>query len=223
MTEREPLQPLSVSQLETLEEATATYQRAVTPTVARYLLDRGIGREEALTNRLGVVADPIPGHGKYEGRLAIPYLDRAGQPLSIRFRCIREGCDHKPYHGKYETVKGEPARMYGIESIFDARDEIHVTEGELDRNILKKLGLHAVGVPGVQSWQPHWRRMLAGFNRVWVWADPDDAGAELVNTLTRQLRQAKGVRLQADVTDTYLAGGPEAIFAALGRELEVAA
>lgn len=222
MTEREPLVPLSASQLETLEEATASYQRAVSVDAARYLSARGIGREEALTNRLGVVGDPFPGHTRFQGMLAIPYLDRNGQPLAIRFRCLVDGCPHE-YHGKYNSVKGDHPRMYGIASIFAAKDEIHVTEGELDRNILVKLGLPAVALPGAELWQGRFRRMLAGFNRVWMWADPDDAGSDLLNKVTRQLRQAKGVRLKADVTDTYVAGGADAIFAALGREKEVAA
>jgi len=217
LTEREPLRPLSVSQLETLEEATRSYQGAVTAPVAKYLHARGIGREEARTSRLGVVADPFPGHNMYRGMLAIPYLDRNGNPLTIRFRCLTEGCTHD-FHGKYNTVKGDYPRMYGIGSIFEAQDEIHVTEGELDSIILCKLGLPAVAVPGAEMWFGRHRRMLAGFNRVWVWADPDDAGAELANKITRQLRSAKGVRLKADVTDTYIAGGADAIFAALGRE-----
>lgn len=41
--------------------------------------------------------------------------------------------------------------------------------------------------------------------KVWVWADPDDAGAELTTKVCRSLRGSKGVRLRdGDVTDTYL-------------------
>lgn len=220
MPEHETLRPLSDSQMELLEEATASYQAAVTPAVARYLHERGIGREEAVTNRLGVVRNPFPGHGKFQDFLAIPYLDKDGRPLTIRFRCLlsdQHNC-RDLYHGKYMTVADDIPRMYGIGSVFEADDEIHVTEGELDRIILRKLGLPTVGVPGAKMWANRHRRMLAGFSRVYVWADPDDAGAELAAKITRALRSAKPVRLQQDVTDTYKAGGKEAIFAALGRE-----
>ena len=210
------MRPLSDSQREALEEATSAYQGQLTADVARYLLARGIGREEAVTARLGVVADPYPGHGQFRGYLAIPYLDANGSPVQIRFRCLQEH-DHRALgHGKYMTVKDDPARMYGIDSIHEAGDEIHVAEGELDRIILRhKLGVHAVAAPGANNWKGRHRRMLAGFSRIWVWGDPDDAGAEFTQRVTRALRQAKGIRLrQGDVTDTYLAGGADALLAA---------
>ena len=95
--------------------------------------------------------------------------------------------------------------MFNVRALHQARDEIHVCEGEFDAMILTSLGLHAVAVPGANAWQPHYRRMLAGFSRVWVWGDPDDAGAEFTNRICRALRSAKGVRLRhGDVTDTYL-------------------
>ncbi|WTL07640.1 toprim domain-containing protein [Kribbella sp. NBC_01505] len=204
--------------MELLEEATASYQAAVTPAVAQYLHARGIGQAEAVTNRLGVVRNPFPGHGMFENFLSIPYLDKAGRPLTIRFRCLQQHNCRDYGHGKYMTIPGDTPRMYGIASIFEAGDEIHTTEGELDRIILTKLGLPAVGLPGASMWANRHRRMLAGFSRVYHWGDPDDAGAELTAKITRALRSAKPVRLKADVTDTYMAGGADAIFAALGRE-----
>ncbi|MEU7570356.1 toprim domain-containing protein [Micromonospora sp. NPDC049240] len=151
--------------------------------------------------------------------LAIPYLDKDGKALSIRFRCMEEHDHRDHFHGKYNTVKDEPARMYNIGSLFRAGDEIHVTEGEFDAVILNKIGLPAVALPGANNFKPRHRRMLAGFSRVWVWGDPDDAGAEFTNKITRALRQAKGVRLRdGDVTDTYLKGGAEALLKILGGD-----
>lgn len=210
------LQPLSVSQREALEEATRAYEGQLTQAAASYLHARGVGRPEAVINRLGVVADPHPGHSKYRGMLAVPYLDRYGKPLSIRFRCI-EDHDHRALlHGKYNTVKDEPARMFNIRAIFQAGDELHVTEGEFDAVILNKIGLPAVALPGANNFKPRHRRMLAGFSRIWVWGDPDDAGAEFTNKICRSLRQAKGLRLRdGDVTDTYMKGGEQALLAVL--------
>ena len=218
MEEPEGLQPLSDSQLEILETATASYQASINAGAARYLLDRGIDRELAATARLGVVADPEPGHGHVRGFLSIPYLDPQGRPVSMRFRCM-ENHEHRDFHhGKYMSLAGEPSRLYGVESIVEADDEIHVTEGELDRLILRSLGLPTVGVPGIDAWMPHHRRMLAGFSRVWVWGDPDDAGAKFVSHLTRVIRSARGVKLRVgDVTDTYLQGGERAILELIGR------
>ncbi|MEU9795088.1 toprim domain-containing protein [Streptomyces sparsogenes] len=187
----------------------STYQQHMTPAAAKYLMDRGIGRDEALANRLGIVADPAPGHERFRGMLAIPYLSKDGYPLTVRFRCLQEHSHRDYFHGKYNTIKDDIPRMFGIESIHQALDEIHVTEGELDRIILCKIGFPAVAIPGANMWFGRHRRMLAGFNRVWTWADPDDAGAELTGKITRALRTAKAVRLKADVTDTYMAHGAE--------------
>lgn len=209
MAEHEPLTPLSTSQKEMLEEAVATYQAHLTAETAAYLMARGIGRDEALAFRLGIVADPAPGHEKYRGMLAIPYLGRDGQPLTVRFRCLAEHNHRDYFHGKYNTIKDDIPRMFNIGAVHRADDEIHVTEGELDAVILNKIGLPAVAIPGANMWFGRHRRMLAGFNRVWTWADPDDAGAELTGKITRALRSAKAVRLKADVTDTYMAHGAE--------------
>ncbi|MEU5403692.1 toprim domain-containing protein [Streptomyces sp. NPDC005963] len=213
MAEHEPLTPLSQSQREMLEEAVSTYQTHVTAEAAKYLIDRGIGRDEALAFRLGIVADPAPGHERHRGMLAIPYLGRDGQPLTVRFRCLSEHNHRDYFHGKYNTIKDDTPRMFNVGAVHRAGDEIHVCEGELDAIILNKLGLPAVAIPGANMWFGRHRRMLAGFSRVWVWADPDDAGAELASKITRALRSAKSVRLRADVTDTYLAEGADALSA----------
>ena len=222
MSEPEPLRPLSASQREALEEATTAYQAAVTPDAARYLLARGINRNAAATFRLGVVADPLPGHERFHGFLSIPYLDAHGHPLTMRFRCIAEH-DHRAHgHGKYMSVTGEPARVYNIGAIHHADDELHVAEGEFDAQVLTLHGMPAVAIPGVHAWSNHHRRMLAGFSRVWVWGDPDDAGADFITRVSRSLRSAKGVRLRhGDVTDTYLAGGADALHALISKEANV--
>ncbi|MFI5840518.1 toprim domain-containing protein [Catenuloplanes sp. NPDC051500] len=186
---------------------------------ARWLAARGISRDTALTARLGVVDDPMPGHARYAGMLAIPYLDRAGEPLQLRFRCIQDHDHRAHHHGKYNSVAGDPVRLYGIDSLHEAGDEIHVTEGEFDRLVLRQLGLHAVCVPGANLFQPRHRRMLAGFSRIWTWGDPDDAGAELNAKIARGLRQAKAVNLRdGDVTDTFLKGGAPALLSLIGLE-----
>lgn len=216
------MQPLSASQREALEEATASYEAAVTPEAAKFLMARGIDRKLAATFRLGVVhEEPYPGHSRFQGSLAIPYLNHEGKPLSMRFRCIAEH-DHRSYgHGKYMSMTDEPTRVFNIRGIHDADDILHVSEGEFDAMILTKVFGFGVGLPGARSWKNHHRRMLAGFNKVYVWGDPDDAGAEFVQKVTRQLRSAKGVRLvDGDVTDTYKKGGADALTALVEKEVQ---
>ncbi|MFE2104287.1 toprim domain-containing protein [Kitasatospora sp. NPDC059463] len=144
--------------------------------------------------------------------LAIPYLDRDGQPLTIRFRCLEEHPHRDHGHGKYNTLAGDPPRIYGVDSIHTAGDEIHLAEGEFDRIILRKAGWPAVAAPGAEMFFGRHRRMLAGFSRVWIWGDPDDAGANFTSKVCRALRSAKGLRLHVgDVSETYKAGGFQAL------------
>jgi len=153
--------------------------------------------------------------------VSIPYLDREGAPLSMRFRCIQEH-DHRAHgHGKYMSMSHEPMRVFNVRGIHMADNTIHIAEGEFDTMILAKVfGGASAGFPGASSWRPHHRRMLAGFNRVFVWADPDDAGADFTQRVCRQVRQAKGVRLtDGDVTDTYLKGGADALTSLIEKEV----
>ena len=208
------MQPTTDSQRETLEEAVTSYQQAVSPAVARYLLERGIEEQAAATFRLGVVEDPAPGHDRFRGMLAIPYLHRSGYPLTIRFRCLRDQeHDCRDYfHGKYNGLKDEPTRIFNTTALFQAESEIHVTEGELDAIILNQIGLPAIAVPGAHNWKYHYTVVLAGYSRVWVWGDDDEAGHEFVGKVTRACRQARGVRIKGgDVTDLYLRGGASAL------------
>ena len=219
MEEPRTLQPLTASQMEELEAAVSSYEAALTVDAARYLVGRGLGQQEVATSRLGVVADPFPGHQHYRGMLAIPYLDREGKPLALRFRCLEQHEHRSYFHGKYNSMKDEPTRMYGIPALFGANEEIHVCEGELDSLILNKVGLPAVAIAGANNFQWRHQKMLAGFSRIYIWGDPDDAGLEFNAKLTKRMKRAKSVRLtQGDVTDTYTAGGIEAIYALIDRE-----
>jgi len=222
LSEHEALQPVSASRMADLEAAVAAYQDAVTVEAAGILTKRGITAAEAATYRVGVVADPFPGHEKFRGFLSIPYLDKHGKPLSLRFRCLAEH-EHRSFgHGKYMSLKEEPARTFNIAAIHQATDELHIAEGEFDAMVLTKLGLPAIAIPGAQGWKPHHRRMVAGFSKVHVWGDPDEAGAEFVGKVTRSVRNAVGVRLlrsDGDVTELFIKGGRDAIMARVRGEV----
>lgn len=220
MSEHEPLRPTSDSQREAAEEAVQSYEAALMGDVAakQHLRDRGISREAARTFRLGVVARPAPGHERFKGMLAIPYLRPDGKALTVRFRCLQEH-DHRDFgHGKYMTVPEDSPRMFNVGAIVTAGMEISVTEGEMDAIILCMCGIPAVAIPGAHLWRPHFRRTLDGFQRVWLWGDPDEAGGEFNNKLAKAMRQARPVRLEhGDVNETYLAGGAEALRALIER------
>lgn len=184
-------------------------------------MGRGIDRDTAVTFRVGVVDNPAPGHERFRGFLAIPYLSAAGYPLSLRFRCLAEH-DHREFgHGKYMGLLGDGGRLFHVPALHAAEDEVHIAEGEFDAMVLNRVGLPAIALPGATSWAPHFRRVFAGFSRVFVWGDPDEAGAEMVSKVTRSLRQAVGVPLRdGDVSDVFVGSGfdPEAVRSLVPRQ-----
>jgi hypothetical protein len=216
LTEPDPLLPLSSSQQQLLAEAVKRYEDATEtePDVWAWLAARGLDHDSLAvrTHRLGVVADPMPGHEKYRGWLCIPYLSAADDrhPVQVRFRCLQDHNCREKGHGKYASLSGDRGRMYNVQALQFADDVIHLCEGELDAITLVSCGLPAVAVPGAQAWRPHYRRVLAGFSKVHVWADPDEAGSELLSRVMKALPQAQPVRLtDGDVNETFRRYGSE--------------
>lgn len=174
------LRPLGPSQKESLERATAEYQRHV-GLAEEYLASRGIDPVLAGSHRLGVVAEPIPGHERMVGRLAIPSLGRSDSVYALRFRAL-DGSEPK-----YLGLPGVDLRLFNVRGLHLADDSIHITEGELDAISLGACGLHAVALPGVKSWKPHHPRLFAGFSRVYIWGDGDTAGRDFAEKLGREI------------------------------------
>lgn len=167
--------------------------------------------------RLGVVEDPEPAHWNYQGMIAIPYFASDGHPVAIRFRCIQNHDHRAHHHGKYNSVTGSDNRLYNVPAIARqagrGKGFIHLTEGEFDAMILNQAGFPAIAAPGATTWVPRHSVMLEGFDQVYVWGDPDKAGAEMVQKVEKELRgSAVPIRLtEGDVNETYLAGGVEAL------------
>lgn len=229
MSEQEPLLPITASQQERLEEATAAYEMelAFTAGVKAYLEARGLRAEAVHGARLGVVSnDPLPEHQYRNGWLAIPYLDQHGRPLTMRFRCLQQHEHGDFHHGKYMSQLEDPSRTYNVGAIHRAArgeggdSSIHICEGELDALILRQVGLHAIAIPGAKNWQPRHRRMLAGFNEVHVWADGDTPGQEFARKVAKAIRHAHLVRMpnKTDVGELYVQVGQEGLMATLRGE-----
>lgn len=194
------MQPLSPSQRDSLEKATAEAEGRVAQ-AETYLKGRGFDLATARLFRLGVGTD---------GRLTIPAVGPNGV-YSLRSRCIaahdHEGCQ------KYLGFEGVPVRLFNLRALQEAQDEIHITEGEIDAMTLEVAGLHAIGVPGVNSWKRHHKRMFAGFARVYVWEDGDDAGRGFSRKVTADIQSARHVSMDPneDVNSTYVQYGKERI------------
>jgi DNA primase len=85
-------------------------------------------------------------------------------------------------------MTGVETKMYNVLDIERAGDFIGVCEGEIDTLTLSSMvGIPCVGVPGANSWKKHYTRLLADFERVFVFADGDQPGKEFATSLSREL------------------------------------
>ncbi len=170
-----------------------------------YLASRGISREAARLARLGVVEEPETGHEAFSGRLSIPYITKSGI-VDLRFRALNPAVEPK-----YMGMTGQETKMYNVLDIEKAGDWIAVCEGELDTLTLSAMvGIPCVGVPGANSWKKHYTRLLADFERVFVFADGDQPGREFAASLARELPvTVVGLPDGQDVNSMFLQEGPE--------------
>lgn len=160
---------------------------------------------QTLAHTAGRVSTVMPRSNRWGDWFKVSILH---SKTSTDWQSIQEA-EHIPHDGLVYCVQVPSSallvRMNGSVSV----------SGNCDAMTLEQLGLHAVAIPGVKAWKSYHRRMLAGFSRVYVWADPDEAGQDLADTITNAMRQARQVRLTADVNDTYMQGGADALWDAL--------
>lgn len=142
---------------------------------------------------LGTVTKGSAQWRPYLGMLSIPYVTRTGV-VGMKFRRLSgEGV-------KYLAPAGQPTWVYNAHTLTELADVVAVCEGELDAAVCEGvLGIPAVGIPGVNNWKTHMRRLFAGQSRVLVIGDNDadkadgsNPGKEFTRRVTEDL---------ADVTE----------------------
>lgn len=194
----------STSQRESLTRA-AKYYHSALHEAEDYLAGRGITLEAATRARLGVVLEPLTGHEAYINRLAIPYLTRSGV-VDVRFRSLDLS------EPKYMGMAGASTHLYNVGSLFRASSYICICEGEIDTITLDAVcGIPAVGVPGVNNWKKHYTRLLADFDKVFLFADGDNAGTDFGKSLSRELGNLVVVQMPEgeDVNSMYRLHGAD--------------
>lgn len=195
---QELLQPLPASRVEHMTEAAKTFAASLDDEGREYLEGRGLA-EVATAAGLGrVPGDSGPEWERYVGMLSIPYLTVDREVVSIRFRTI----DPEDSRPKYLQPPGSEITIYGMSALARNHKTVIITEGELDCLTLEALGYTAIGMPGANSWKPHYSRALDGFQRVIVAGDPDEAGQKFNETIMSSIRRATAMHMKADINDT---------------------
>lgn len=195
---------LSNSQRSLLERASQAYEANI-HLAKEYLEKRGLSLEDARGARLGVVVDPVQGHEHCRGRLSIPYVTQTGI-VDIRFRTL--GHDEPKYLG----LSGARTGLYNVNDLFTEGDYIAVTEGEIDALTLHfNVGIPAVGIPGANSWKPHYRRLLQDFDTIYVFCDGDQPGRDFAKAIAKEVRGVVPLEMPEgeDVNSMFLSSGKD--------------
>ena len=201
---------LSNAQKQSLEQSTLQYASHLEEAEG-YLKGRGIGLEVARSVGLGVVRDPLPGHERLEGRLAIPYLTDFG-PVNMTFRCLRDHDCKSSGCPKYLLWEGLESNIYSVQSLKYAGDWIAVTEGEIDALSLNIAGVPAVGIAGASKWREHWSNVFEDFSKVYVIQEGDSAGKKFADMLVREVGAMRVVLPSKEDSNSLLVKyGPEAL------------
>lgn len=177
---------------------------------------RGISPEVAARFRLGYVDDPLEGHERFRGRLAIPYLTPVGVS-QIRFRSLEE--DPKV---KYDQEKGQRTPLFNVRDLHKSDPWIAVCEGELDTVVMSGVvGIPAIGIPGVDHWNTNkmiWSRLLQDYETVYVCLDGDDAGRKIQDEVARLVENPVVLDIRGDVNDMVMNEGPESVLELMGLD-----
>ncbi|MFK0295496.1 toprim domain-containing protein [Streptomyces sp. NPDC090442] len=206
--------PPSRQRIAFLDQAATAYHKQLTDTspAAEYLKKRGLSQDSAQYFQLGYVANPLSGHERYAGMLAIPYVNRQGT-VAIRYRCIAEHKCKEHGHGKYLREPGDDAKIFNILTLTLNTPRIAICEGEMDAITAWQCGIPAIGVAGAQNWNKIFNRLIRGYREVVILADGDGAGLKLADTISEKNEHATTAQVppEFDVNSYYLECGKDAL------------
>jgi DNA primase len=183
--------------LSQLQATAERYHNNLTDGTEEYLASRGITGAVVEQFLLGTCDDI------HDGWLSIPYI----RPAGVVWFNYRRLDGAKP---KYMASGKKHLFNTADLDIADSSGEIAIAEGEIDTITASALaGVPCTGVPGATQWtgNPHWHELFRGYQRVWILADPDEAGLSLASAIMDTLPAARLVKLPGDVNETYLSEG----------------
>lgn len=176
-----------------------------------YLIARGL--DEGADRWLpGYVGSARTGHERYRDHLVLPYLRPAGGPhmvATVRFRCIRDECVKDPSgayyflsgekeqhgHGKYQSLPGDPPRLFNTQALVTPSPHVAITEGEFSSWAVELDGIPSVAIQGVSAWKDHFDRAFKGYEKVFILGDGDEAGRKMTEKLAERLPNGVPIEL----------------------------
>lgn len=131
---------------------------------------------------------------KDRSSIRIPYYDKAGKEVCVRYRIALLGED------KFRWAKGSKLRLYGLWRLADDAEDVILVEGESDAHTLWYYGISALGVPGASTFKPEWAEPLKG-KTVYVWREPDIGGKTFIETIGKTLPAVRVIDAPEDAKE----------------------
>jgi DNA primase len=198
------VRPLPGQKVAEFQEAATLFQTAYAGSRAQeYVTARGISDRAASALRLGLVPAGTEGFEQFANRLAVPYLNMRKQVTGFKFRSLDPESD-----AKYLALDGWATTLYNIQALNTPQGVLALTEGEADTWTMTTLGIPALGVPGVNNWKPHHKRILDGFT-ILYWPHDDKAGHGFAKSLKEFLPEVVMCQIPGgcnDLNESLLAG-----------------
>ena len=162
--------------------------------------DRGISLETVKVFKIGLQID------KEGGRwLTIPHYEK-GKLINIKSRSL------PPAEKTFRRVKDCRSILFNGDAIEASKDEIYITEGEIDALTLWGKGIkNVVGVTtGAGSFDPSWIDQLQAVKKIILCYDPDEPGQKGAREAARRLGYDRCFNVVLpdgqDVNEYFLAG-----------------
>lgn len=155
--------------------------------------------------------------------LRIPYFNRDGQEVAVRFRLALGG------DARFRWQKGSKLHLYGLWRLKEMQTAgyIILVEGESDTQTLWYHKEPALGLPGASSWREDWADdYLQGVEKIYITLEPDTGGQAIKQWLSRsQIRDRAWIIIPPDgtkdVSDLHL-NNPEKFKSAWSKILRQA-
>ena len=168
---------------------------------------------EAKKLPLGILEGLGISDGKRKGKpiIKIPYLDTDKIQRGVRLRHSWTGDFRFSWQTNSKVIPYGLWRM-GVLSSCAAnggdKREILLVEGESDAHTLWSYKQNALGIPGATSWNSDWAKYLEGYD-VYIWQKPDEGGRKIVESIGKDLPEAKVIVPppdRKDISECHISG-----------------
>lgn len=126
--------------------------------------------------------------------IRIPYIDESGSTKATRYRIALNEKD------RFRWKSGNKPILYGLWRLKEMQEAgyIVLVEGESDCHTLWCHNIPAIGLAGAKTWKEEWASYFDGFDKIYVFLEPDTGGEAVLNWLNKSRLRKKTILVRPD-------------------------